>query len=160
MANYYASARTNYVNVTDLEGLKASLKDFQVTVTPETVTNPNKVCILSTHETGWDMEISVDNPEESEPVTELMPLGSISEMSNYECLSFEKHIMPFIDVGQVLVAFQIGNENLRYLTGWTCAYIRDEDNQVRKVEIDLNHVYERAAKELEVDVSQISIAEY
>ena len=52
MANYYASARTNYVNVTNIEALKESIKDFPVTISPEKHDTLNKVCLLSNHETG------------------------------------------------------------------------------------------------------------
>ena len=74
MANYYSSARTNYVNVTDLEALKESVKGFPVTVSSQNLDNPNKIFFLSNHETGWDMQIPIHDSEQEQPKGELIQI--------------------------------------------------------------------------------------
>ena len=77
-----------------------------------------------------------------------------------EHVNFEKHVMPFVEVDQVLIAFQVGQEKLRYLTGVALAFMRDEQNKIHELKTDLNDIYAMAAQQFKVDSGNINIAEY
>ena len=68
--------------------------------------------------------------------------------------------MPFVKVNEVLIAFQVGQEKLRYLTGTAIAFMRNEDDEIQELKLDLNNIYAIAAQQFQVDGANITFAEY
>lgn len=130
MANYDAWARTNYVKVSDLEGLKSALEPFQLTLIESS--EEGYYCLLCEYEGGWGEVIYND---EGEDVT----------------FDFLEHVMPYVEVGQVLVFQEVGYEKLRYLTGYSCALIRRADNSVDSISINLVDIYDLAKEKFGVE---------
>lgn len=130
MANYEASARTNYVKVSDLDGLKSALEPFQLTLIESS--EEGYYCLLCEYEGGWSEVIYND---EDEDVT----------------FDFLEHVMPYVEVGQVLVSQEVGYEKLRYLVGVSAAFIRRADNSVDSISINLDEIYDLAKKKFGVE---------
>lgn len=139
MANYYCSARTNYVKLTDVEALKKSLNPFGCTVSSSNI-NADMHCILGNSEDGFS--ITVD--DEDDQFTEF---------------DFKKHVMPFVQEEEVLVIIEIGNEKLKYLTGEATALIR-RGEVIDKTNISLDYIYNIAAERFGKPQGTITVAEY
>lgn len=139
MANYYSTARTNYIKLTDAEALKESLKPFGCTVVSSN-TNTDMHCILGDNDSGFNVTIDDEDDQSTE-------------------FDFETHVMPFVREEEVLVIIEIGNEKLRYLTGEATALIR-RGEVVERVDIGLNQIYDMAAKKFNKPLDTITAAEY
>ena len=133
MANYEASARTNYVKVEDLDGLKNSLEPFQLTLHRTIWVPAGYYCILNDYEGGWG-EVLFDEDTDEETT-----------------FSFEEHVMPFVEVGQVVVAQEVGYEKLRYLVGQSAAFIRRPDGTIETISINLDEIYDLAKEKFGVE---------
>jgi len=125
MANYYGVARTNYVQIENMEGLKSALKPWigALRICPDK--SGAKFAILSMDE-GWPSWGTDENGEEQE-------------------LDVEKHIMPYIKEGEVLVLQEVGHENLRYLNGMARAWIRKK-GQIQFVDVSIEDIFDKARK--------------
>lgn len=66
--------------------------------------------------------------------------------------SFEKHVVPYLAEGQVLIATAAGAEKLRYITGWATAYAWDG----RTKSISISDITKVAARAFRMDPSQIA----
>ena len=142
MANYYASARTNYVRVTDLEGLKEVLSRFPIGIHSQYAESDDPVyCFLceDADGSGW-------------------PYCAYDEEDREILFSWENTVMPFVKVGEVLVVQEVGAEKLRYLVGYSEAYIRREDGRVESCHINIDDIYDKAKKLF--DVGEIADATY
>lgn len=133
MANYYSAARTNYVEIEDMEGLAEALEPFSDVMICQEPSHPNIVCFLGSDESGW--------PTADEDGVEFDPFVQIT---------------PFMKPDQVLVLIETGHDRLRYVSGYAMACHSDG----RAVTLDLSDIYQLAATTFSVPLCQISIAEF
>lgn len=140
MANFVTYARTNYVTIKDPETFKKEMEFWNIEVVPDCDNTPNFVCLLPTtgSENGFDI-VRFDE-----------------KTGDNKTFSFEEHVVPHMEQGQVLVVQSIGYEKLRYLTGQAVAFTHDKP----PVRIDISDIYEKAADKLGVNVDNITHAEY
>ena len=151
MANYTASARSNYVKVSDIDRLRHSLAPWPISIhearNHETDEEGNGYfCFLCDNESGWPAirweELTDTTSEEFE-------------------FDWETDVMPFIAPNEVLVIMEVGNVKLQYLSGYATAYIRREteiDFTVESVAIRLYDIYEKAKNAFGVE--HVTVAEY
>lgn len=158
MANWIGSARTNYVRLA--EGF--SQEDLEVVLSAlgqcaEIVENEDgRVAILPSENSddgsfnGW---VNPDLPEEMSAMQEdfikkVLGISSLEEAESMGDVEFSwSMIMPMIAPGEVLVVQTIGAEKLRYLTGYSMAYVRNEAGDVKEVHVSVDDIYEKAEKE-------------
>jgi len=142
MANYYATVRTNYVQIEDLDGLMEALEPFQIQIGGKQEnlegSGNNLYCFTSGEDNGWPTSADVDDGPDEE-------------------FSFESCVMPYIKEGECLVCIEVGNEKLRYLRGYAEAYVRRGD-KVEHTSLDLNYIYKQAQEELGCE--NTTVAEY
>lgn len=120
MANWYGSARTNYVRVKDMDGLVAALEPFPIEIADD---GEGRVCFLSTEcdSGGW-------------------PSFSFDEETDEEIeFDFQEHVVPFLDDNEVLIAMEVGAEKLRYLSGQAVAYHPDGE---QVLVVNIRDIYE------------------
>lgn len=146
MANYEASARTNYFKVEDIDGLKTSLERFQLILHPSS--EDGYYCILSDYEGGWGEVVYLEDDEDEHIAQELE--GQVSGEEEI-IFNFEEHVMPFVEVGQVVVAQEVGYEKLRYLVGQSAAFIRRPDDTIETISINLDEIYDLAKEKFGVE---------
>lgn len=130
MANYYASARSNYFRVKDLDAFKSALEPFQVEIHES---NEGKVCLLSHADSGWDWY---------DPTTD----------ENFDGCYV---ISPHLDDGEVCVLMESGAEKLCYVSGYAVAF----NNEGREVTVSLSDIYALARNEFGEKAS-MTTAEY
>lgn len=132
MANYYGGARTNYVRVSDMDGLVEFLEDWPIKID----NRDGKVAFFSIDEDsgGW-------------PSWRLNDEGEDIEFDFGE-------LMMFVEPGEVLVLMETGAEKLRYLVGYAAAYIRT-GGEVKHCSVNIDEIYKRASEKFDVDVSKI-----
>jgi hypothetical protein len=137
MANWYGASRSNYVEIEDLGGLQDSLARFGGVHIHE---KDGKYCLLAdeTEDGGWP-SFALDNDD-------LLFL-------------FEDHVMPFVKEGEVLVIQQAGHEKLRYVSGYAAAFVR-RGHDIDYCDVGINDIYQKAAGEFNVDIGDITRAEY
>jgi hypothetical protein len=133
MTKWYGFSRTNFVKVKDVQALRMVLLPFSIAAQlhPEA---PNFVSLRSMTDRG-DFTSSRQGDDEIEIE-----------------FSFEKHVVPHLVEGQVLLVQVVGNEKLRYLTGYAHAYAWDG----RMVGINIEDITRFAAEIFEVPQSQIA----
>ena len=133
--NYYGAGRTNYVRISDMDGLEAALNEKIIGLDMD-FDQEGRCCFLCDSEGGYPYLQDLDE------------------------FDWGADIMPFVEPGQVLVFMQSGAEGLRYVTGYASAYIKDTYGQIRQVEINLDDIYEMAVQKFGVPWESISAAEY
>lgn len=145
MANYYASARTNYVKVSkseQLEKLKETLSPFPIGVHSKEIEDGQHLVCFTCDDSdngGW-------------------PSFAYDEDDNELNFSWEELVMPHIDENEVLVVMEVGAEKLRYLVGAADAYIRRPTGEIQWTSVSINDIYEKAKLEFAVD--HVTPAEY
>jgi hypothetical protein len=145
MANWYGTSRTNYFHC-DRPALVEALKPFDLAIHDGT----DGMVMLSPGEmsdTGdwpsfgsYEREGEEDWPEEVE-------------------FSFERHVMPHVFEGEVVIAMSAGAEKLCYVTGNAEAYVR-QGAETRTAYLSLHEIYNIAAEKFQVDRTQITACEY
>lgn len=150
MSNYYGTARSNYVKVKDMEGLKTSIEPWDISM-HSTAADPNTVCFLDTHPDGggwpnWLMFYKAGLDED----------GNECEVEDDVEFDVQKIIMPFLQPGEVLVMMEAGAEKYRYVSGHASAHHTDG----RSTWLNLSSIYAQAAKEFGVDKAMITQAIY
>lgn len=127
MANWTGAARSNYVHITDMGGLLKSLESLPISIH----SGKDGTCCFSSEELdsgGWpSFYIDADDSGEDHETE----------------FTFETHIMPYVQEGDVLVAMEVGNEKLRYLTGFATAFCR-RGSEVETVSVNLDDIYTKA----------------
>jgi hypothetical protein len=118
MANWYGSARTNYVRIKDRDGLDEALAPFSLQV--------------------WDKEGAVAFGGEDEFGG--FPSISLDSEGNEVQFDPETHICPYMEPNQVLIVMEVGAEKLRYLTGWATAY----SSEGKSVHVSIGDIYDKA----------------
>lgn len=123
MANYYASARTNYFAVTDLEGFKADIesKTSSITVVTQEKYGLTLVALLSEDDGGF-------------------PFQYEDEDGDYVELDWAEIFKAHLEDGWVAIIMESGAEKLRYITGYAVAYNSKGD----VVTINLDDIYAKA----------------
>lgn len=115
MANYYASARSNYFKVKDLTAFIEAIKPFPIKIYEHT---DGSLCLLSDNDGGW----SWYNAKTDE------------EIDSVELIS------PHLQDNEVCILLETGAEKLRYLGGTAQAF----DNKGEAAFLSLNEIYDRA----------------
>jgi hypothetical protein len=123
MANYYASARSNYFKVKDLAEFSKAMIPFDVEISEE----DQGVCLLCSGEGGWSW-YDPDIEEDHDPVD---------------------LIAPHLQDNEVCILMETGAEKLRYLIGYAIAF----NNQKEMVDVSLENIYEQARKKFGADAS-------
>lgn len=137
MADFYGTARTNYVRFKDVEAVRKLLEPTQLELVQHSV-HPDYYRIhtnsfFGTFDTTW-----FDDQEEDHE------------------LCIESEVAPLLCEDEVLIVIEVGAEKLRYLSGKADAYTWDG----RHVGLCLNDIYEQAAKSFGVAPSAIACATY
>ena len=139
MANYYASARSNYFAVKDREAFDtwADYAGLEVLTSDH---HDDRVMIAPKAEcdSGW-------------PAQRLNP--DTNDWEEFDlCGELWSHLLDY----EVAVLFEVGSEKLRYLTGFAVAV--SWEGEIER--LDLNDIYGRAAEAFGIPVSSISVAEH
>jgi hypothetical protein len=137
MANWYGAARSNYVKIKDINGLKKALEPFNINVNEDK--GDGFVCFLcgDSSDGAWPSYSEDDEGNELE-------------------FSFAKYVVPYMAPDQVLITMEAGAEKLRYITGYAEAYHSDG----RMVGLSLCDIYALARNEFSMSQGDISYAEY
>lgn len=129
MANFYGSARSNYVKV-DASKLEALEALFPI----ETVTKDGRTAILSQDEAGTPSIFIEDGDQE-----DWLDLLGVENADNIDDLGLLDVIHLVLQPGEIIVWLEVGAEKLRYLTGLAIA-INDQGEVVKRISI--GDVYE------------------
>lgn len=119
MANYIASARSNYFQVKDIEAFKEGLA-ADITVNVKDKDN-NIVCMYVENFDGTGWPVAIYDEEKEEDV-----MWDIAQ-----------YVSQHLTDNQWCVIQEIGAENLRYLVGYSKAF----NNKGDCVIVDINDVY-------------------
>jgi hypothetical protein len=146
MANWYGAARSNYVRIKDMEGLKKALEPFQVVICRKSDECPELVCFLSTESDsgGWPGSVWVTKEVNGESIEDEIEFDPSS------------HICPFMEEDQILVTMEAGAEKLRYISGQAAAWNANGDCCV----ISLDDIYKRAAERFHRNQKDITCASH
>lgn len=140
MANYQATARSNYVKIKDMEGLKKALKPFDIAI--------------------WEQDgmVGFGQSEMSDGGWPGWCLISVADDEPEEEIEFDPaiQICPFMEEGQVLVMMESGHEKLRYVQGHAQAF----NTKGGYVQLILRDIYQMAADKFGVPLATITHAEY
>ena len=126
MANYYASARTNYFKVKDLDKFKEEMNKHEV----EVVSQEDKVAVLSCNGEGAGFP-SYDHETD-------------------EDLDFARIVSTHLEEEEVAIFMEVGAEKLRYLVG--IAEAINSKGEVRIISLD--NIY-KEAEELGKNVTAV-----
>jgi hypothetical protein len=147
MANYYATSRTNYVEVIDPVAFADMAKRNHLEM------------LIEGDKCGLAPNVNSDGCWPSEFVGFSSEIGEGEDEPADVEFTFEEHVMPLVKEGQVLVTISAGAEKLRYVSGYATAFIRQGDD-VKGVSVSLNEIYGKAALAFGVPVTAITAAEY
>ena len=136
MANYYASARTNYFKVKDPKAFKQWV-DTLPDVAADFRKKDGKYVLLAEGEYGWTTERYNEDVED------------------YEAVNLEEEIVPHLAEGEVVILQEIGAEKLRYLHGYSVAVAWTGET----IRVDINDVYQLATEKF-VGCNEITQALY
>lgn len=146
MAEWKGSARTNYVHVKDIDGLREAIEPFDLKADPHhSCRNYWYITVgEDSDHGGWPGTVEVEDDE-----------GDVEEVE----FDFAEHVIPFLHDGEVLIAMECGAEKLRYLTGYAQAYMKRGD-EVLTHQIGLAQIYAQAAKAFAVPLDTIAECMY
>ncbi len=146
MANWYGSARSNYVRVTDIQALTdlVELKCEGV----EIVTKTDQA-------TGDTLYAFLANGTEDGAFPSCYCPEDADETEDYD---FGELVMPFVPMGEILVTQTCGAEKMRYITGHSSAYcwaVKKNGKKVLEiVDTDLDAIYRKAAKKWKISPTE------
>lgn len=152
----HSTARTNYFRVSNVDELKASLGVFNCELHLNN-SNTDFYCILGAGESGFSITID-------------------TEYGQWHEFDFEKHVMPFVEEGEVVIVLEVGyvdilpflkdgvfsyvmKDKLRSIAGAATALVRKGD-VIQRLDITLNDIYDMAAEEFGKPLEMITKAEY
>lgn len=128
MADWNGFARTNFFPVVDIEGLKASLKPFDGDLfIEEHDKNKGHFSLEGAGQYGG------------------FPTSILDDDSKEISFDFAEHVMPFVRENFVVITMESGAEKLRYITGYSEAYVR-KGSVVEQTILTLQDIYEKAAE--------------
>ena len=122
MANYYATARTNYFAVKDVDAFKKELKNYSVDVIEDVKDGVTLYGFIDDNDGGFPSEYWDDSLEDDRTI-------------NWEDF-FNRHLAD----DSVAVMVEVGAEKHRYLNGYAVAY----NNKGETAEISLDEIYVKA----------------
>lgn len=131
------SSRTNYVRIKDEQALREALEPWEVKVSKHYL-RPDYFMLEGTCDDGD------------------FPTSSTDDDGNEIEFSFEELVVPHLAEGEVLLTQVIGNDKLRYLTGYAYGYAWDG----RVVSINTNDIHKLAAETFGVDPKSIAHPTY
>ena len=137
MSTYTAVARSNYFNVTDLERLETYLKPFNVRLYSNKETN--KYTITDQSSGGF---------------------SSVYDRKGNEIEWDPMEILHCIPKGEVFITMEVGDENLRYISGYAEAFMLTEEGEMKSEVINLSDIYKLAAERFNIPLATISAVEY
>lgn len=141
MVDYKGKERTNFFEVQDIEGLRESLKDYDINI--------------HQREAGSDFYMLYPSTDDG-----CFPFNTYNDETNEEIhFEFESEVMPFVREGEVVVYMGSGHEKLSYISGCAYAYMRQGDD-VKVSGFNLNDIYQKAANEFDIDVNTIAPCQY
>ena len=149
MANWSGTSRSNYVRISDEEGLTAAVEKFGL----KTSKDQEGLTAFFPGDSGdgdWPSWVTSyeDDPEDPDNKLEIE-----------EGFTFATAIMPFVAEGQVLIVMSAGAEKLSYITGHAEAFIRKGED-VHWTAVNLENIYKKAAEAFGVEDSEITEAAY
>lgn len=121
MANYYASARSNYFRVKDDDAFLDAMTPFEVEASKD---NDGRWLLIdvSGDANGWPFVVFDEATDE------------------YEDIHFPEVVAPHLADGEVCILMEVGREKLRYLSGYAIAF----NNKGEEKRVSLNDIYELA----------------
>lgn len=144
MANWYATARSNYFRVKDeaafrLEAAKLGLDVNPLRAKDETLfmVTPN----MDRSDSGDWPTWSLNETDEDGDMVELDIAGTLA-----------KHLVE----DEIVVLMESGAEKVRYVTGHATAF----NSLGKRIDLDLSDIYSKAAKEFRVPIGNIAEAAY
>lgn len=125
MANYYATARTNYFRVNDVEGLRAILPSgIKLHTRTHLETETEFVCLLDEAGDGWPGYIWNEEGECEEE------------------FDWVERVAPFLLDDEVAIFMEAGNEKLRYISAYAFAF----NNKGETKTTSISDIYRKARK--------------
>jgi hypothetical protein len=123
MANYYASSRTNYFKVKDVEAFKTEIESMtgSVEIVSQKADGVTLVGLLGNDPDGDGFPFSFYSHEEEE----------------YVELDWEKIFKAHLEDDWVAIIMEAGAEKLRYINGYAIAY----NNKGETKTVGLNDIY-------------------
>lgn len=137
MADYGASARSNYFRVNNLEAFKIRMDELDCRVVER---KDGKVCIIA------------QTPSGSWPNQELLECDGEEEEREVDIIY---EVRGFIADGEVCVLMETGQEKLCYLIGESIAFQKEGS-----IFVNLCDIYALAAEKFGVDETAIERCEY
>ena len=137
--NYQGKARTNYVTVENLEGLKSALEPWPLEVRASSC-RQGMAALFDTSGSGW-------------------PTFAVDEDGKDLEFDVATLIMPFVREGEVLVVMEAGHEGARYVVGNASAWVR-RGEEVLHTHMCLDDIYGRAAREFTLEEGSTGRAMY
>jgi hypothetical protein len=135
--NYHGTAHTNYVGITDIDGLRAAVAPFNLEVR-EHPGFAGTYGFFVSNGLGW-------------------PDHRVDDTGTDIGLNVCKVIMPFVQDGEVLILMDSGNQGPHYVCGRAEAW-RRHASETGSVAVCLHSIYAIATNRLAVPVAQISEA--
>ena len=129
-------ARTNWVRVSNLKELNNSATNAGLSV-KQNKDDPELFCLIADD-------------------CDLTGFPSINPGDSTD-FTFDRCIMPHIEINQVLIAIEVGGQRFANITGYTCAFIRKEDG-IACVALHLHDIYLLAATTFKVEEKDITEA--
>lgn len=124
-----------------MEELKKSLSPFSIDFSVSNYgPNQGKICLLSDTDDGdWPTTIGDEDGDD-----------------DFIEFSFEQFVCPHLCDGEVLIVQTIGNEKLRYLSGFSTAYTKDG----KIASVDINDIYGLVVDKLGFELGSVTRCEY
>ena len=126
MANYHASARSNYFKVKDVTKFKQFCEDLDMTFIENTEGAVGFLC-EETQEGSIPTHKRVVNQEES-------------DFDDWEEVDFDHELSKHLENGEIAVYMEVGHEKFRYLVGAAVAV----NSHGETCEISINDIYQKA----------------
>ncbi len=125
MANYYASARTNYFAVTDLEAFRADIES-----------KTSSVDVISQEKDGLTLVALLGSDDDGGG----FPFEYQDEDGDYVELDWAEIFKAHLEDGWVAIIMESGAEKLRYIAGYAVAY----NSKGETVSLNLDDIYDKA----------------
>jgi len=147
MANWYGTARSNYVRVHSYDTMKEVLAPMDIQIVEKQEGDETLYGFLSEDGDSGDF-----------------PSGRFVEQADgsedWEELDFGELVMQFVPEGEVLILMVVGAEKLRYVTGISTAYTwkkkKNGKLELRTQQVSIEDIYHNVAKFWKLKTTQAS----
>jgi len=130
MANYYATARSNYVRLKDPDAVRQLLAD-----------RAGEVTLCESHLASGCFAFLVSGMSDSGCWPGIYPVDPDGQVDyDSEPEDFADVIAPHLADGEVLILMEAGAEKLRYIGGWARA-VRVNRGRIQNLNISLDDIY-------------------